>query len=475
MTGFSNKVKRFIIDHGLVKPNEKILIGVSGGPDSLALLHFFASIRSEWDLEIAAAHLDHMFRGGESLREMEYVEQICKKWNVPFFGKRADVPRAISESGGNPQTVAREIRYRFFREVMQNNRFQRLALAHHGDDQIETILMRLVRGTAVGSAAGIRVSRPFAGGILIRPFLCVTREEILSYLKEEDLQPVFDSSNEKDIYTRNRYRKYVLPYLKRENPRIHCHFQQFSEELAADDDYLMELAGKKMGEIVSCERGLSCSFSVRKFLDIPRPLQRRCIQLILNYLNEGEGVRDVTSEHIHTVFRMLNKPGPSVELHLPGKIRMIRSYDSCLFTKEREPQPYDLLLEKEGSLLLPNGDEIILLQGKSSSRDPNFFRLPKHVKFPLHVRSRKNGDRIQLKGEGGKKKIKSLFIEKKIPVYLRDRWPIVTDADGEILWVPSVRKSAHEASDEETLFILQYKKRAITTGGLNQNGHSSGH
>lgn len=246
MGSFVDKAKKFIVQNELLSKGDRILVGVSGGPDSLALLHFLVSLREEMGLDITACHVDHMFRGEQSFSEMKYVERICSEWEVPFIGERINVPEEIAKTSGNPQSVSRQLRYRFYEGIMKERKIPLLALAHHGDDQMETILMRLTRGSSVGASGGMRVKRCFATGWIIRPFLCMTRSEIEAYIDENQLKPVYDPSNKKDVYTRNRYRKHVLPFLKEENPNAHLHFQQYSEDVHDDDDYLTQLAEKSM-------------------------------------------------------------------------------------------------------------------------------------------------------------------------------------------------------------------------------------
>lgn len=225
MNNFESKVKKFIHKHRLIPPGSRVLAGVSGGPDSLALLYFLHKHRNDMNIEIMVAHVDHMLRGEQSYRELKYVEEICRKWKVPFEGKRIDVGYEARKSSKSIEVAAREQRYKFFKEVMEKHNFPLLALAHHGDDQIETILMRLTRGAEQKALAGIRIQRPLGIGHVIRPLLCVTKDEIEQYIKENNLKPVYDHTNYEDIYTRNRFRLHILPFLKKENPNVHIHFQ----------------------------------------------------------------------------------------------------------------------------------------------------------------------------------------------------------------------------------------------------------
>ncbi|WAA09471.1 tRNA lysidine(34) synthetase TilS [Fervidibacillus albus] len=454
MGSFVDKAKKFIVQNELLSKGDRILVGVSGGPDSLALLHFLVSLREEMGLDITACHVDHMFRGEQSFFEMKYVERICSEWEVPFVGERINVPEEIAKTSGNPQSVSRQLRYRFYEGIMKKRKISLLALAHHGDDQMETILMRLTRGSSVGASGGMRVKRSFATGWIIRPFLCMTRSEIEAYIDENQLKPVYDPSNKKDVYTRNRYRKHVLPFLKEENPNAHLHFQQYSEDVHDDDDYLTQLAEKACKTMMKRKKD-GLFFNVEEFLQLPSPLQRRCLYRAVSSFYEDHSI-ELSAFHIREMIDMLKRKGATRKIDLPGHVRMIRSYGHCIITEKRERNGYSYELTIGDTVTLPSGGVFSIKKGSCKNGGIYTFRLHPDTKFPLQIRTRKEGDRIRLKGKGGSKKVKSLFIDEKIPSFLRDEWPIVTDANGEILWVPQLKKSKFEASSDGTFLTLQY-------------------
>ena len=460
MSDLEKKVKQFIDRHKLIQKGSSVLVGVSGGPDSLALLYFLNKHKEMYDITLTVAHVDHMLRGNQSFEELLYVKNICKDWDIPFEGVQVNVNEISKESSSSIEVIAREVRYDFFQSVMKKRSISTLALGHHGDDQIETILMRLTRGSELKAAAGIQVKRPFATGTIIRPFLCVTKSEIEDYIKMNNLIPVYDHTNEEDIYTRNRYRNHILPFLKSENKNVHIHFQQFSEQMLEDEFFLMDLAKKTYNKVVSKEKNGDLTLNLIEFRKAPFPLQRRCIQLILNYLYNGELPKDLTSIHIDSIFELIDKTKPSGQIDLPQNLKVYRSYDLCVFTFHvQTKKPYFLKWDKGKTLELPNGRQLFMKEGSvPDDIGQNVFILDENTEFPLYVRTRKNGDRIRIKGVGTKK-IKSLFIDLKIPHNERDVWPIVTDQEDNILWVPGLRKSIYEASDFTTgeKVILQYK------------------
>ncbi|MGN1400642.1 MAG: tRNA lysidine(34) synthetase TilS [Bacillus sp. (in: firmicutes)] len=457
---FEKRVNDLIEKRHLLKQGDRILVGVSGGPDSLALLHYLASVKGRFDLHIVAAHVDHMFRGQESYEDYLFVEEICKKWDIPFEGTRVDVPRYIKETAKSPQVAARELRYGFYKDCMVRRELDKLALGHHGDDQMETMLMRIARGATGSARAGIPVKRSWDGREIIRPFLSVTKKEIEQYCVRNGLEPRIDKSNEKPSYTRNRIRKDILPALKRENPKAHEHFQRFSEQLREDEDFLWKLAQEKLEPFWVRKQGFS-EIEICSFLQMSKPLQRRAIQLILNYLY-FERHEELSALHIESIIHLLQSSHPSGELHLPGGLRVIRSYEKCLFAfSQKKMKPYSLSIRIPGMTTLPDGRTIHAVysekqEGAQHGNDVFCFEAGS-VRLPLTVRSRLNGDRIQLKGLTGSKKVKDIFIDAKIPVAERDVWPIVEDGDGNIIWIPGLKKSNQDSKGEQASFItLKY-------------------
>jgi tRNA(Ile)-lysidine synthase len=456
------KIHQFIQKHQLLNRDCTIIVGVSGGPDSLALLHYLWRLKEKEGWEIIAAHIDHMFRGKQSEEEMEFVRSYCQEMNVLCETIQIDVEQYKQESGLSSQQAARECRYAFFRDVMEKYNAKYLALAQHGDDQIETILMRLVRGATGKSLAGIQPKRSFSKGFVVRPFLTVNKDEILRYCQKNSLKPRFDPSNDKEVYTRNRFRKTVLPFLKKENTNVHALFQRFSESQLEDELYLEELTRQRMNTVIKKKDKELVKISVKAFHDLPIPLQRRGLQLILNYLYHTVP-SSLSSLHIEYIKNLLVNEKPSGMLNFPAGLIVKRSYDYCIFTFEEEKvYTYTYHLMNGDKILLPNGDEIWADKVNSYPAviNSNMLIIDSSVEFPLIVRNRKSGDRIHPKGMNGSKKIKDIFIDEKIPLHERNSWPIVESKEGQILWLPGLKKSRYEDVDKQKLSytILHYKR-----------------
>lgn len=459
-----SKVKAFLKKQGFHMSNKRVGIGVSGGPDSLALLHYLFEQSKREGFYISVMHVDHMFRGEESYHDALYVQQFCEERNIPFKMKRVNVPEYMAETGKSSQIAARECRYEFYKQVMEEDDLQYIALGHHGDDQVETILMRLTRGSTGSARAGISFKRAFGNGYIIRPFLCLNREEIENYCTKNDLSPRMDPSNEKEIYSRNRFRKNILPFLKQENPHVHEHFQRFSEEMQSDEAFLQELTREQLNRVMDKKQSDEITLNIEAFQGIPKPLQRRAIQLILNYLYQ-EKPPSLSATHIENVFSLLTHPHPSGTLNFPNGLNIVRSYQKCIFhfLENKTVQPYHFHLSQPGEVNIPNGGKLIFemteqIEGNQCS---DRLLLSSSTVLPIIIRSRQNGDRMTLKGIKGSKKLKDIFIDHKIPLNERATWPVVTDGDGQILWLPCLKKynGTAEHQSDNSYILLKYIKQ----------------
>lgn len=447
-------VSTFIGKNDLLPANSTVVVGVSGGADSMGLLHYLDSIKETKRLKLVVAHVDHMFRGAESEEDLMFVKQQCEKRRILFEAEQIDVSAYQNEKKLTVQVAARECRYAFYEKVMKKYRADVLALAHHADDQVETILMRLGRGSSMTGYAGILPKRTFGDGVIVRPFLTVTKSEILDYLTSHEVPFRHDPSNDKDAYRRNRLRHHILPILKEEFPGLHQRFQAFSEQIQESEQYIGALMEKEWIDVIKRKENDRVVLDRKPLLFMAKPLQRRGIQLILNYLYNNEIPPSLSSIHIDNLLSLLESEHPSGRLHFPNGLQVIKSYNECTltFNKDECDKAYKHMLEVPGNVKLPTDIMItseIWTQDKPRDVKKNqaVIDLSKVV-LPLYARTRIDGDRIKLKGTNGSKKIKSIFIEGKIPLQHRDTWPLIVDANNEILWMPMLKRSTFEATEE---------------------------
>lgn len=458
-----NTVRAFIKRHQLVKEHSTVLIAVSGGPDSMALLHFFWNHRTEWHLRLIAISVDHQLRGEESLEDLAYVKAFCRERDIEFVGISLDVPAYKQEMQMSTQIAARERRYQFFAEQMNTYHADYLALGHHGDDQVETVLMGLVHSASVHSLAGIPLKRDFASGKIIRPFLCVTKDAIENYCREHAIIPRRDPSNDENTYTRNYYRHEVIPLLKKKNRNIHRTIQHLSRSLHEDEAFLEQEAGKMAEQAVTFDdQRTAVYFDIRVFNSYPHSLQRRVFHLILNYLYH-DIPKKMSYVHEEQFFAMLNESHGHVRIDFPHHLVLERSYQTMSFyfkNRASDPLAYHMLIDIPGETVLPNGMVISAEVTSFPDRGDMVYVCDKRkVSLPLHVRTRKPGDRLSWKGLKGSKKVKDIFIDAKIPLNERDTWPVITDNNDEVLWVVGLKKGVPPKQVENGTYIqLRFKK-----------------
>jgi tRNA(Ile)-lysidine synthase len=441
------QLEQTILEENLIGRGDTIIVAVSGGPDSIALLHGLCQLQSRYQWNVVAAHLNHGFRGKDADEDACYVERIAASLKIPSYIKKINVPQWMKEWGLGPQEAARILRYGFLREIAGQFSRSIIATAHQGDDQVETILMRIIRGTGLEGLAGIPMKRMEEGIPLIRPMLRISRSDIENYCMEHHLQPRLDPSNLSGKYTRNRIRLEIVPLIKKENPEIMQSITQLSSLIQHENDFMDSLAKDHLSGIIVNQELNKIIIRQKEFLSFHLALQRRMIKLILSYLT-GKS-KQIQFKHIEDCRRIMYSSSPSASLDLPGTIKVHREYGHVIFSLGNVSEthtPYVYPLPVPGRVYVPEIGRTFfttLIKGDFHSHDitPDQILLdPKGIKGDLFIRSRKPGDRINILGMAGSKKIKDLFIDEKIPRLQRDRIPLLTDEE-KVLWIPKIRKS----------------------------------
>lgn len=463
MSSLHEKITGFIKNNQLLIKHTTVLLGVSGGPDSMALLQYFYLIRDKWDLTLIVVSANHQLRGEEGQADLDYVKAECVKRDIKFIGTSLDVPAYKHTHNVGTQVAARELRYQFYAEQMEMQQADFLALGHHGDDQIETMLMALVRTADSSSFSGMPMKRSFHGGQLIRPMLCVTKSEIEEYCEQYSIIPKIDPSNNEPTYTRNYYRKYVLPHLKKKNQNLHMTIQHLSESLLEDENYIMKQAKRMFKTVVTYDsKDKQATLNIDDFKTYPTALQRRTYHLILNYLYE-ELPKDISYTHEDNFFRIIMGDGNAV-IDFPAHLKIRKSYRELMFyfeSQSLEKVDFDYTLEIPARYDLPDGSQVMTSFTNQTENEERYMMIipEKDVVLPLHIRTRQPGDLMSWKGLNGNKKIKNIFIDEKIPAILRDTWPIVTDHHGSILWLVGLRKKQFNITQDTDSFIkIIFKK-----------------
>jgi tRNA(Ile)-lysidine synthase len=464
-----DRVEREIEAERLFEKNDVIVMAVSGGPDSVALLHMLFSLSERWGWKLIVAHLNHGFRGEESAREARFVAELAASMGLPCEAAYLDVPKYIEETGKNPQAAARELRYRLLHRTALLHGANRIALAHHADDQAETVLMRLLRGTGPAGLSGIPRRRKENDVELVRPLLRIYKLEILEYCKANNFHYCEDSSNLKRDYFRNEIRLDLLPMLQqRYNVQLPQGLNRLSDMMAAENSFL-EAQTKALFEQFVDKENDCAKWSRKWFSGVHVALQRRLIKLILNYLALEENIIDYLKlEQMRDA--VIREEPSNLSLDVGGHVKLTREYDRIsLHIYVVPPLPYGYTLQFGEELLdIPETGaslECVWLENSlhdweahlsAPDRNAAWFDA-EQLQSPLYVRSRATGDRMKLYGLNGSKKVKDIFIDAKIPPSRRCRIPVIADNTGTIIWLPGVRRSSHAQVSAETKLILFMK------------------
>lgn len=389
-----NKLRKLLRQYDMVAKGDHVTCAVSGGADSVALLFGMYLLREKLGITLSAAHFNHRLRGEESDRDEQFVRDFCSRYDIPLSVGSARV--AAGKKG--LEAAAREARYAFFATLPG-----KIATAHTADDNAETVLMHLVRGTGLRGLGGIS---PVNGNI-IRPMLTVTRQEVLAFLEEYCLSHVEDSSNKTDDFLRNRLRHRVMPFLKEENLRLAENLSQMAMELRQDAQAL-ELDGKlpSVGEL----REMDPALRSRK---------------ISRFLKEN-GVPEPERSHIRAVDSLIFSEKPSARTNLPGAVTVGRDYDR-LVVLEQKTAPDEVTLLPGDTLQLPQwGMMASYVPAQQIINTKEIFTVS--ASGPVVLRSRQAGDSIRL--NAGTCTLKKLFIDRKIPAHQRPYIPVLADGQG---------------------------------------------
>ena len=390
-----DKLLSTIRRYDLVAAGDTVICAVSGGADSTALLLAMYLLREKLDIRLQAAHFNHNLRGAESDADEAFVRDLCARYDIPLSVGSAQV--TAGKKG--LEAAARDARYAFFQSLSG-----KIATAHTADDNAETVLMRLVRGTGL---KGLGAIGPMRGNI-IRPMLNVTRQEILAFLEEYHLSYRQDSSNDGDDFLRNRLRHHVMPLLMDENPRFAENVSAMALRLRQDEEALSSMA--------------DIETDVQTLRALHPALRSRALERIL----KGSGVKEPEASHIALLESVVFSESPSASARFSGGVTIGRQYDKLVVESE-QPTFQPVTLNCPGTVQAA-GYEIVCEAAKQIINDGTVVTV--HVCGPITVRSRQTGDQIRL--PGGTKSLKKLFIDRKIPAAKRDQLPVLADDRGVI-------------------------------------------
>lgn len=438
------EVYRFINRNLELSSNDTVVVGVSGGPDSMALLYILNDFKEDIGFKLVCAHVNHNKRI-ESEQEKIDLEKYCKKNNIIF-----EYLKITKWGDDNFHNEARSVRYNFFESLIENYGAKYLMTAHQGDDLIETILMRIVRGSTLKGYSGFSSIVDKGTYKIVRPLISVTKDQIMEFNHKNNIEYATDQSNNEDHYTRNRYRHKVLPFLKGEEKQVHKKFLKFSETLLENSNYIDNEANKVFNRVVQ-----EASLDIERFKQLDKVIQTKIIYNILERIY-GDDLLIIGDAHVDLIFDLINSNKANSIIHLPNNVIIIKSYDELTFSyDDEEDDEYEI--EIGNIVSLPNGKIIERIEFTNDNSN-NVIKLSSNeVSLPLYVRNRRNGDKIAVKGLNGHKKVSDIFIDEKIKVNDRKSWPVVLDSEDNIVWLPGLKKSKlDKKNSEEYDIILKY-------------------
>ncbi len=425
--------------------NDVIVVGCSTGPDSMALVDMLLKIRKKYNLSLIIAHVNHNIRV-ESTQEAEFLKKYCEENQLIFESM-------VIENYGddNFHNEARNIRYAFFDNIVHKYEANYLMTAHHGDDLMETVLMRIVRGSNLNGYSGFKSDVEMDDYHIIRPLLHYTKKDLEEYDLENKVPFFIDHSNEKDQYTRNRYRKYILPFLKSEERDVHLKFLKFSKSLQEANSYIEKSRNNALKRVMNEDQ-----LMIDAFLEEDSYIQKEILYYLLEEFYQDDLIL-VGDKHIDLILDLIHNHRSNCFINLPNDVIARKEYNTLSLIRDTDVlSSYEI--EFDQFVELPNNHSIEKIQDIDDNSN-NVCRLhSRDLVFPLIVRTRRIGDKMSVKGMDGTKKVKDIFIDSKISIRSRDSWPIVVDSSGKVVWIPGLKKSKFDKKKNDSYdIILKYR------------------
>ncbi|HDP69732.1 MAG TPA: tRNA lysidine(34) synthetase TilS [Actinobacteria bacterium] len=457
----------------MFESGDKVLVAVSGGQDSVLLLHFLIQLKDVFDLSLHIFHLNHMLRGDDSYKDAVFVRDLAEKENLSSTILSYNVPDYIAKKNLSTEEGARKVRYMLLEKVAKDINADKVALGHTADDQVETFLMRILRGSGLKGLSAI----PPVRGVFVRPLIEITRKEIESYCKSEGIDFRVDISNFDSTYLRNRVRRDLIPVLEQYNPDLRDTIFQTIRVVSDDNQYLDEIASKEFYSVSAIKNDL-ISFSLKKLKALPVAVKRRVLRKGIEILKGN--LEGIEFKHLKDLLLDAEKM-PKFRRDIPGNLAIIREYDNLILIrrnllekKKRVEVTLDglgrieipeLKVELKASIMKLEGDNFAgerFLKNKflpsSKINLVAYFDADK-IDFPISICNRSRGGRFYPLGLEGEKKLQDFFVDVKLPERLRDSVPIVTSFDGEIIWVVGYRIDDRFKVDCKTQRVLEIKAK----------------
>ncbi len=445
-----------------VHPNDLLVVAVSGGPDSVCLLHLLSEIGKDYPFKLHVGHLNHSLRGVEADEDAEFVRKVCNGLNIPSTIVKKDVASLAKSMRKSIQETARMVRYQTLREISQQNGGRWIVTAHHAGDQAETFLMRLIRGSGTRGLSGI----PRTRDSVIRPFLDFTKDDILAYLRQHQLTFREDSSNNLPHYFRNRIRRELIPFLEKYNPNILHVLERESDILMEEDRALEAVVNQVLPRIASFPEKGNVVVWIQPFLNQIPAIQRRILRRVLVQMR-GD-LLNIHYHHVQNLCHLAKKMENGKSICLPGGIKACKSYDRLVFLDQdsiQSDRPVGLSIPIPGHAV----SSVLKIKVKTSLfeevpknnpvKDIEFFDYSA-ILLPITLRNRLPGDFIYpVRLRGKRKKLQDLFVDLKIPRVARDTIPLIATPE-RVLWIVGMERDFPSQVSSKTNRVLQIEVKS---------------
>jgi len=443
--------------HAMLNGGETVLIGLSGGPDSVCLTVVLHRLSSRLNLKLHALYIDHGLRPKETPREIEFCKALCGKMGIPLLVEHVDAGAYAKQKVMNLQEAARELRYQIYEAAARRVKAHKVAVGHNLDDQAETFVMRMLRGAGRGGLVGI----PAVRDSVIRPLMDVERREIEEFLRKEGISFVIDSSNLKADYLRNRLRTDLMPLLREINPSILQGLSRTSEIFEDEERHFQLAVTRALMKLITRKTDLAIELFLAPLENLDRAVLRRVLR---RAIEETRGLRGMQFIHVEDIMRLIREGSPGDRIYLPKCLRAIKKYSTLLITAEPPTRLGTRVIEAEGEAVLREAGLLIRASlttapPEDHGRDIEVFDADK-ARFPLTIRAREKGDFFHPMGFGKKKKLQDYFVDEKIPRDERDSLAVVTSG-GAIVWIAGMRGDERFGPDEHTGRFLVLEARRL--------------
>lgn len=438
------KIKAFILENQMIEKEDILILGLSGGPDSVCLFHVMEKLKREFCCQVVCVHVNHLLRGEEANQDEDFVKSLCNKAGVPLEIERVDVKAFKKQEKLSEEEAGRIVRRRAFEKVRKKYNGNKILLAHHADDNAETLLLNLARGCMEEGLEGIRPKQEH----YIRPLLCVRKKEIIKFLKSRQYEYRLDETNQEDHYARNRIRNNTLTYLEDNvNEQVVMHMNEAMKRMAKINRYLADET-KKYYDLVVTEKAGVYHLNQEKYEKVPEVIQSRILYQALVKIAKQE--KDISKKHIDSLAALFAKE-VGKEIDLPYQVFAYKKYEGIILKvgrkEENKPKKYEV-----NQRVMEYQKEVGAIP---DSRYTKWFDYD-IIKKTIDIRHRKPGDYITINKEGNTKKLKKFFIDEKIKEEERDIIWLVCEGS-HVMWVVGYRQNPYYQISNSTKKILEIK------------------